>query len=70
MNTDEIDLAILDERERKIIEMRFGLDGKKSKTLQQIGRKLKLTRERIRQLQNIALRKLKFNMENNGCSEL
>jgi len=29
VNTDEIDLAILDERERKIIEMRFGLDGKK-----------------------------------------
>jgi RNA polymerase primary sigma factor len=50
---------VLDERELKIITMRFGLDGKKEMTLEEVGRKFKVTRERIRQLQNIALRKIK-----------
>ncbi len=52
-------LHILDERELKIITMRFGLDGKKEMTLEDVGKKFKVTRERIRQLQNIALRKIK-----------
>jgi RNA polymerase primary sigma factor len=52
-------LHMLDERELKIITMRFGLDGKKEMTLEEVGKKFKVTRERIRQLQNIALRKIK-----------
>ncbi len=52
-------LPILDERELKIITLRFGLDGKREMTLEEVGAKFKVTRERIRQLQNIALRKLK-----------
>jgi RNA polymerase primary sigma factor len=52
-------LHVLDERELKIITLRFGLDGKKEMTLEEVGRKFKVTRERIRQLQNIALRKVK-----------
>jgi RNA polymerase primary sigma factor len=52
-------LHVLDERELKIITMRFGLDGKKEMTLEEVGRKFKVTRERIRQLQNIALRKIR-----------
>jgi RNA polymerase primary sigma factor len=52
-------LHVLDDRELKIITMRFGLDGKKEMTLEEVGRKFKVTRERIRQLQNIALRKIK-----------
>ena len=52
-------LEVLDERERKIINSRFGLDGQKSKTLEEVGVKFGVTRERIRQLQNIALRKLR-----------
>ena len=52
-------LGCLTERERNIIEMRFGLTGKKSMTLQKIGKKFGLTRERIRQIQNIALKKIK-----------
>jgi RNA polymerase primary sigma factor len=51
-------LPLLDERERKIIALRFGLDGKKELTLEEIGKKFKVTRERIRQLQNIGLRKI------------
>jgi RNA polymerase primary sigma factor len=52
-------LEVLDDRERKIILMRFGLDGDKPKTLEEVGKKFGVTRERIRQLQNIALAKLR-----------
>lgn len=52
-------LAVLDEREKKIIFSRFGLDGGKPKTLEEVGKKFGVTRERIRQLQNIALNKLR-----------
>ena len=52
-------LDVLDERERKIINCRFGLDGQKTRTLEEVGVKFGVTRERIRQLQNIALRKLR-----------
>ena len=52
-------LEVLDDRERKIIFQRFGLDGGKPKTLEEVGKKFWVTRERIRQLQNIALAKLR-----------
>jgi RNA polymerase primary sigma factor len=52
-------LSVLDDRERKIINSRFGLDGQKTKTLEEVGVKFGVTRERIRQLQNIAIRKLR-----------
>ena len=52
-------LEVLDDRERKIIFKRFGLDGGKPKTLEEVGKKFGVTRERIRQLQNIALVKLR-----------
>jgi RNA polymerase primary sigma factor len=52
-------LEVLDDRERKIIFQRFGLDGDKPKTLEEVGMKFGVTRERIRQLQNIALAKLR-----------
>ena len=52
-------LDVLDEREKKIIFSRFGLDGGKAKTLEEVGKKFGVTRERIRQLQNIALMKLR-----------
>ena len=52
-------LAVLDDRERAIIFQRFALDGGKPKTLEAVGKKFGVTRERIRQLQNIALAKLR-----------
>ena len=52
-------LEVLDDRERKIIFKRFGLDGGKPKTLEEVGKNFGVTRERIRQLQNIALAKLR-----------
>lgn len=52
-------LSQLDERERKIIGARFGLDGNEPITLEEVGVKFGVTRERIRQLQNIALSKMR-----------
>ncbi|MCX7804610.1 MAG: RNA polymerase sigma factor RpoD/SigA [Planctomycetota bacterium] len=52
-----IDLA-LTERERRIIEMRFGLEDRDPMTLEEIGDKIGLTRERVRQIEAQALRKL------------
>jgi len=46
-------------REKKIISQRFGFDGGPQKTLEEIGKKLGVSRERIRQLENIALSKLR-----------
>jgi RNA polymerase primary sigma factor len=52
-------IALLDSREKKIISQRFGLDGGKPKTLENVGRDFGITRERIRQVQNTALIKLR-----------
>ncbi len=50
-------------REAEILTMRFGLDGQPPRTLEQVGRKFKVTRERVRQIQEIALRKLRRRVE-------
>jgi len=52
-------LSVLDDRERKIIDERFGLTGKTPMTLEEVGREFGVTRERIRQLQNSALTKMR-----------
>jgi RNA polymerase primary sigma factor len=52
-------LKELNDREKKIISQRFGFNGGQRKTLEQIGNKLGVSRERIRQLENIALAKLR-----------
>ena len=65
----------LEERERKILEMRFGLRGGKALTLEEVSQEIGRTRERVRQIQNQALAKLKqlladesgFNSSNTMC---
>jgi RNA polymerase primary sigma factor len=52
-------LDVLDPRERKIIAFRYGLGGSRERTLEEVGRKFGVTRERIRQLQNAALLKMR-----------
>jgi len=49
----------LDEREAEIIRLRFGLKGDHPMTLEEVGAKFDVTRERVRQLQNIALQKMR-----------
>ena len=52
-------LASLGDREARVLRLRFGLEGGRSHTLEQVGDKLGLTRERIRQIQSQALRRLR-----------
>ena len=55
----------LDKREADILRMRFGLDGHDELTLEEVGKKFKVTRERVRQLQNLALQKIRKLMAKN-----
>ena len=52
-------IAKLSEREREILRLRFGLEGSEPRTLEQVGREFRLTRERIRQIEAKALSKLR-----------
>jgi RNA polymerase primary sigma factor len=52
-------LNSLTTRERKVLELRFGLDDGRSRTLEEVGREFQVTRERIRQIEAKALRKLR-----------
>jgi len=52
-------LETLDEREKKIITYRFGINGEQTKTLEQLGHLMGFSKERIRQLEENAIRKLR-----------
>ncbi|MCR4892154.1 MAG: RNA polymerase sigma factor RpoD [Lachnospiraceae bacterium] len=52
-------LDTLTEREQKVLRLRFGLDDGRARTLEEVGREFKVTRERIRQIEAKALRKLR-----------
>lgn len=52
-------ISELDMREAEIIRMRFGLDGNKARTLEEVGEMFNITRERVRQLQNMALSRMR-----------
>jgi RNA polymerase primary sigma factor len=56
-------VTTLDPREATILRARFGLDGGGERTLEEVGEKFNVTRERVRQIQNIALRKLRRMIE-------
>jgi RNA polymerase primary sigma factor len=52
-------LGTLSERERRVLQLRFGLHDGRSRTLEEVGREFSVTRERIRQIEAKALRKLR-----------
>ena len=58
---EEIDLVLqtLTEREEKVLRLRFGLEDGRTRTLEEVGKEFDVTRERIRQIEAKALRKLK-----------
>ena len=52
-------LGSLSHRERRVLELRYGLDGEQPRTLDEVGRTFNVTRERIRQIENQSLKKLR-----------
>jgi len=69
---DEISrlLAPLDEREREILKLRFGLDRGEARTLEEVGEHFNLTRERIRQIEARAMSKLRHPSSDTGARDL
>ncbi len=53
-------LVILTEREKDVVRMRYGIDGRREHTLAEIGKRMDLTRERIRQIEVRALRRMRL----------
>jgi DNA-directed RNA polymerase sigma subunit (sigma70/sigma32) len=70
--TQEIDrlLSPLDEREREILKLRFGLDRGEPRTLEEVGEYFSLTRERIRQIEARAMSKLRHPSADTGARDL
>jgi RNA polymerase primary sigma factor len=60
-------LETLSYRERRVLELRYGLDGRHPGTLDEIGRRFNVTRERIRQIENRSIKKLR---DLPGCQQL
>jgi RNA polymerase primary sigma factor len=59
-------LVHLDDREREILKYRYGLQGVVEETLEDVGKRFRVTRERVRQIQNAAVAKLREMMEENA----
>ena len=56
----------LDNREQSILRLRFGLNGERPRTLEEVSQHIGRTRERVRQIQNQALEKLRAMIEEDG----
>ena len=63
-------LNTLTYRERRVLELRYGLDGEQPRTLDEVGRTFNVTRERIRQIENQSLQKLATLVEAQGLREV
>jgi RNA polymerase nonessential primary-like sigma factor len=64
----EIWLSQLNDKQRAVVERRFGLDGRDIATLEEVGSEIGVTRERVRQIQIEALRRLRLILEREGFS--
>jgi RNA polymerase primary sigma factor len=65
----EVALSALPDRERRVLELRYGLDGSQPCTLEEVGRTFGVTRERIRQIENNTLKKLEGLPEAQGLRD-
>ena len=63
MSIVDRDFSRIDPRASRILKLRYGLEGRDPMTLKEIGLEIGLTRERVRQIQNLALRKLRKMIE-------
>lgn len=61
-------LSRLTDKQRAVVELRFGMNGREHGTLEQVGKEVGVTRERVRQIQMDALRKLRKMFEQDGLS--
>ncbi len=74
LQTEEIQICLaewlsqLNDKQRQVVEQRFGLNGDDAATLEEVGERIGVTRERVRQIQVDALRKLRKIMELEGVS--
>ena len=68
--TVESILAMLSEREQDILKMRHGLSGSSRKTLEDIGRQYKITRERVRQIESSSLKKISKKFDQNFLKQI
>jgi len=62
-------LDTLNKRERRVLQLRFGLEDGRSRTLEEVGKEFGVTRERIRQIEAKALRKLRHPTRSNGLRD-
>jgi len=63
-------LAVLDERERRIICLRHGLEDRRTRTCEEVGRTMQLSRERIRQIEAVAMSKLRHPSSDVGARDV
>jgi RNA polymerase primary sigma factor len=63
-------LGTLSHRERRVLELRYGLDGEHPRTLDEVGRTFNVTRERIRQIENQSLKKLRALAESHSLKDV
>jgi RNA polymerase primary sigma factor len=63
-------LDTLSKREAQILRLRFGLETDRAYTLQEIGEQMGLSRERIRQIEKAALKKLRFSAAGDSLAEI
>ena len=63
-------LGALSYRERRVLELRYGLNGEQPRTLDEVGRTFQVTRERIRQIENQGLKKLRALAESNKLRDV
>ena len=67
--SQRVNIKMLTPREAKVLKLRFGLEDGKARTLEEVGKQFNVTRERIRQIEAKALRKLRHPSRSNKLKE-